>query len=235
MNMHQKIELHSEWYLNDQLNFDRILISCRYKAIREFFKNGVGLEMGPADGVMTECLIRDFDELDIVDGSEQLLNIIPPYPNVKKYCSLFEEFIPTRQYNTIVMEHILEHIENPVEVLKKTKLWLKSDGVIVIGVPNAKSFHRLAAVKMDILKSEYSLNERDKQLGHYRVYDLDSLRKDIEDAGYHIRHTGGVFFKPVSNKQIEDSWTPQMIEGFFQLGKDFPENAAEIFVIATLL
>jgi len=235
MKMKEKFEMLSEWYFKDQLNFDRVLISCRYKTIREFLKSGVGLEMGPGDGVMTAFLINDFEELDIVEGSKHLLNSIPAYPNVQKYCSLFENFIPTRQYDTIVMEHILEHIENPVEVLKKTKPWLKPNGVVVIGVPNAKSFHRLAAVKMEILKSEYALNERDKQLGHYRIYDLDSLRKDIEDAGYHIRHTGGVFFKPVSNKQIEDSWTPQMIEGFFQLGKDFPENAAEIFVISTLL
>jgi 2-polyprenyl-3-methyl-5-hydroxy-6-metoxy-1,4-benzoquinol methylase len=230
----EKIENLSEWYVKNQLNFDRILISYRYKTIREYFKKGIGLEMGSGDGVMTAMLKNDFEELDIVEGSAQLLETIPNFENVRKYCSFFENFEPTRKYNTIVMEHILEHIEKPVEVLAKTKSWLNAEGVVIIGVPNAKSYHRLAAVKMGMLKSEYELNERDKALGHYRVYDSETLRSDVEKSGYKVAHIGGVFFKPISNKQIEENWTPQMIEGFFQLGKDFQENAAELFIIATL-
>lgn len=232
--MKERIESLSEWYVKDQLNFDRILISYRYQTIRDYFKKGIGLEMGSGDGVMTAMLKDHFEQLDIVEGSSSLLKIIPEYPNVKKYCALFEEFEPPQKYDTIIIEHVLEHLEKPIDVLIKTKSWLKPDGVAIIGVPNAKSFHRLAAVKMKLLRSEYELNERDKALGHYRVYDWDSLRQDIEQAGYKIKHQGGVFFKPVSNKQIEETWTPEMIEGFYQLGKDFQENAAEIFVVATL-
>ncbi len=234
MSLQEKIENLSEWYVKDQLNFDRILISYRYKTIREYFKKGIGLEMGSGDGVMTAMLKNDFEELDIVEGSSQLLEMIPNYDNVRKYCSLFEDFEPVRKYDTVIMEHILEHIETPIDVLAKTKAWLKSDGVVIIGVPNAKSFHRLAAVKMGLLESEYQLNDRDRALGHYRVYDWNSLRNDVEKAGYKVKHIGGVFFKPVSNKQIEETWTPEMIEGFYQLGKDFQENAAEIFIVATL-
>lgn len=232
--MRDKIENLSDWYVKDQLNFDRILIFYRYKTIRDYFKKGIGLEMGSGDGVMTAMLKNDFEELDIVEGSSKLLDMIPNYQNVRKFCSLFEDFEPPRQYDTIIMEHILEHLEKPVDVLAKTKGWLKSQGVVIIGVPNAKSFHRLAAVKMGLLESEYQLNERDKALGHYRVYDWHSLKKDVESAGYKIQRQGGVFFKPLSNKQIEETWSPEMIEGFYQLGKDFQENAAEIFVVAAL-
>ncbi|MCS6989732.1 MAG: class I SAM-dependent methyltransferase [Chloroherpetonaceae bacterium] len=232
--MRERIERLADWYVKEQLNFDRVLISYRYQTIREYFKKGIGLEMGSGDGVMTAFLKDDFEELDVVEGSMKLLETIPNYPNVRKHCSLFEHFEPSRQYDTIIMEHILEHLEKPVEVLARTRLWLKPEGVVIIGVPNAKSFHRLAAVKMGLLESEYQLNERDKALGHYRVYDWDSIKKDVESAGYKVRHIGGIFFKPLSNKQIEETWTPEMIEGFYQLGKDFQENAAEIFVVATL-
>jgi 2-polyprenyl-3-methyl-5-hydroxy-6-metoxy-1,4-benzoquinol methylase len=228
------IEKNAAWYVEQQLNFDRALISYRYKVIKPFFKKEIGLEMGSGDGVMTRLLKDDFTELDVVDGSQSLLDKIPDYPNVTKYRSFFEDFKPTRQYDTIIMEHIIEHLEKPVDVLKISQAWLKSGGVVIMGVPNAKSFHRLAAVKMGLLKSEYELNQRDKELGHYRVYDMASFCRDIESADYKIIHTGGVFFKPLSNKQIEETWTPQMMDAFYQLGHDFQENAAEIFVVASL-
>ena len=39
--------------------------------------------------------------------------------------------------------------------------------------------------------------------------------------------------KPVSNGQIDGNWTDQMIDGFYKLGKKFPEFCAEIFVVCT--
>jgi general stress protein 26 len=40
-----------------------------------------------------------------------------------------------------------------------------------------------------------------------------------------------VYLKPLSASQIEQDWSDQMIEGFYELGKDFPDLAAEIFAI----
>jgi hypothetical protein len=40
-----------------------------------------------------------------------------------------------------------------------------------------------------------------------------------------------VFFKPVSNQQIQDTWTEKMMDGFYELGKDFPEHANELYAI----
>jgi hypothetical protein len=114
------------------------------------------------------------------------------------------------------------------------KNMMKSETLLAIGVPNAKSIHRLAAVEMSFLKSIYELNERDHELGHHRIYDFDLLEKDIVDAGLKARDKIGVFFKPLSNKQINETWTNDMIEGFYKLGFQFRENAAEIYIIATL-
>ena len=57
---------------------------------------------------------------------------------------------------------------------------------------------------------------------------------DIETAGLKIIQTGGVFFKPLSNQQIEQNWTEEMIQGFYELGKDFQENAAELYAICSM-
>ena len=39
--------------------------------------------------------------------------------------------------------------------------------------------------------------------------------------------------KPVSNAQIEASWTPEMVEAFMVLGERYPDIAGEIYVVAS--
>ena len=58
------------------------------------------------------------------------------------------------------------------------------------------------------------LNARDHQLGHRRVYTKESLKADIEACNLTIIEFGGVFLKPVSNKQIDENWNDEMIEAF---------------------
>lgn len=222
------------WYLKDMLDFDKKLIFMRYKIIKGYFKGPFGLELGSAEGSMTQFLVNDFKELTIVEGSKDLVDTVPPKDNLVKVHSLFEDFKPEKKYNTIIMEHILEHVDDPVGLLKKASNWLAKDGVLIAGVPNANSFHRLVAVKMDMLNDVCELNDRDHRVGHRRVYTLDKFKEDFAKSGLNVIDEGGVFFKPLSNKQIDDTWTDEMIDGFYELGKEFPQYAAEIFLVGKI-
>jgi predicted SAM-dependent methyltransferase len=42
-------------------------------------------------------------------------------------------------FDIITMNHVLEHIDNPSETVKKINLLLKRNGVLIIGVPNTNS------------------------------------------------------------------------------------------------
>jgi len=213
------------------LNIDYKLAEFCYRSLKKHFRGDIACELGPSTGYMTKLLLNDFKELDIVEGASDLLELIPNDPKLTKYHSLFEDFVPNRKYDTLIMNHILEHIENPVEVLQKISRWMHADSVFLIGVPNAKSFHRLAAVKMGLLSSEYALNDRDVALGHYRVYDLNSLMADATKAGLKIINIGGVFLKFLSNAQIEKVFDEKMISAFYELGECFVENAAEVYIV----
>lgn len=221
----------SSWYLQEQLDFDKRLIRYRYESIKARFVGQRGLELGPAEGEMTQFLVNDFAELTLVEGSAELLDSIPNYDNVVKYHFLFEEFEPKQRFDSIIMDHVLEHVEHPVELLARVKDWLNPGGRLFLGVPNGNSIHRLAAVKMGMLEHQCQLNPRDHALGHRRVYTLDSFRADIERSGLRVVETGGVYLKPLSNGQIQENWSEEMIQGFFELGKDFPDLCAEIFAV----
>jgi hypothetical protein len=73
----------------------------------------------------------------------------------------------------------------------------------------------------------------DRHHGHRRVFDPTSFRAAFSGAGLNIEHFGGYWLKPLSNAQIEKSWTPEMLSAFMTLGEKYPEIAAEIYVVAT--
>jgi trans-aconitate methyltransferase len=229
----ERVESLSDWYLKEQLDFDKRLIRFRYETIKPKLVGSRGLELGPAEGEMTQFLINDFDQLTIVEGAADLLAQIPECENLIKVRALFEEFQPDHLFDSIVLEHILEHVEDPVGLLGRVKKWVAPEGRLFLGVPNGNSIHRLVAVKMGLLENPCQLNSRDHALGHRRIYTPDTFKVDIERGGLKILEIGGVFFKPLSNGQIQEYWTKEMIQGFYELGKDFPDYAAEIYAVCS--
>jgi 2-polyprenyl-3-methyl-5-hydroxy-6-metoxy-1,4-benzoquinol methylase len=221
----------SPWYANEQLDFDKKLVEFRYRAIHGWFAGRDCLELGAADGIMTRLLLSHFAAVTAIDGARDLLAQIPDSPKLTKLVALFEEYAPSQLFDTLIADHVLEHVEAPSALLKQAARWVREGGRVVVGVPNAWSFHRLAAVKMGLLARPDELNERDLAVGHRRVYSPPTLRHEIESCGLRVLTVSGVFFKPLSNRQINETWTHQMLEAFYQLGFDFPENAAEIYAV----
>ncbi len=200
---------------------------------RSFMNEGSVLELGPAEGVMTDLLAPFFEDYTVVDGADFFVkSIIEKHPRIKGYTCLFEEFKTDRKYDNIVLGHVLEHVEDPVNILKMCGDWLASDGYILAAGPNANSIHRQAAVKMGLLSHEKQLNATDEKNGHRRVYDLETLKKDFIDAGLNIERSGGYWLKPLSNSQIDEYWNESMIDAFLSLGEKYPDIAGEIYVVA---
>jgi SAM-dependent methyltransferase len=229
----RKVNVSAEFYSTSMLKVDYQMAEFSFQTLQPFFNGNLALELGPASGYMTKSLVNHFHTLHIVEGSRDLLDRIPDYSNVVKHHSLFEEFHTNLQFDTVIIGHVLEHLSDPVLILKRAYDWLARNGRLLVAVPNAKSIHRLVAVQMGMLSSEYELNQRDIELGHYRVYDKTMLLKHLREAGFEILESGGYFLKPLSNGQIEKSWDQNMINGFFKVGKLFQENCAELFAVAT--
>lgn len=199
-----------------------------------YWKGRRCLEMGPAEGVMTPLLTQAFPDLTLLEGAQAFCHDLRRrFPHATVVHSLFEDFAPSAPFDTIVLGHVLEHVDRPAEILRLAKSWLAPGGVICAAVPNARSLHRQAAVLMGILDTEFSLNPADLHHGHRRVYNPESFRADFLAAGLAVRIFGGYWIKPLSNTQMESAWTPEMIHAFMRLGERYPDIAAEIYVVAT--
>ncbi|MFX1504139.1 MAG: class I SAM-dependent methyltransferase [Promethearchaeota archaeon] len=222
----------AESYLTRGFNVK--LVYYGFISLKPFFKQGNCLELGCAEGVMTEYLVNYFESVVAVDGSDRFCELTRnniKSKNLLVICSLFEDFKPKKRFNTIMMAHILEHVENPLALLKKVRNWITDDGVILIIVPNADSINRQVGVKMGLLKKVNELNNFDKEIGHRRVYNWDLLKEHIRQANLRLKKMWGNFYKPLSNAQIHEWFTEDMIEAFYELGKDYPQYCTEILAV----
>ena len=196
-------------------------------------KTGPILELGPAEGVMTEYLASRYNDLTAVEGSVVFCESLRrKLPQVKVIHSLFEEYSPDRSYESVILGHVLEHVVDPVDILKSVRQWIAPSGRVCAAVPNAHSLHRQAAVLMGLLRQEDELNDLDRHHGHRRVYNSASFMADFLSAGFSIEVFGGYWIKPLANSQIEKTWTKDMIDAFMALGERYPDIAAELYVVA---
>ena len=65
------------------------------------------------------------------------------------------------------------------------------------------------------------------------MFNPETFRNAFLQAGLEIKYFGGYWMKPVSNRQIEETWTPEMLEAFMQLGERYPDIAGEIYIVAS--
>lgn len=166
------------------------------------------LELGCGDGDWTPRMIDIFGHSYVLDASSKLLaHVEAANPGkVTLFNSLFEEFTPPGglKFNTVVATHVLEHVDDPVRVLRRCREWLAPDGVVLVVVPNATSIHRQLAVMMGIQGTVYDFSPRDHEVGHQRVYDMPKMRADIASAGFEIVFERGLFLKILPNGMMTE-------------------------------
>jgi 2-polyprenyl-3-methyl-5-hydroxy-6-metoxy-1,4-benzoquinol methylase len=190
------------------------------------------LEVGPADGYMTRGLAEDFD-LTLVEPSETLCQKLrQSFPQARVIPTLVEDFVPTDRFDSILLCHLLDHVRDPAQVVRLAGNWLSSEGKIIAIAPNSDSLHRQAAVRMGLLPVVNAFSERDQAQGKRRIFNREEFRRLFSSVDLEIEYFGGYWLKPVSNRQIEQHWTPEMIDAFFAVGERYPEIAAEMYIVA---
>ena len=184
---------------------------------------------------MTLEMVESGLEPDLVEGSATLAKELSRrFPNLDVSHQLFEDFVPNRKYDTIIMGHVLEHVLDPIHILQKYKNFLTPQGIIWASVPNANSIHRQAAVEMGMLSEVTALNEADIRHGHRRVYTPEIFQSTFQSAGFEVIKFGGYWLKPLSNAQIQETWSEEMVNAFCVMGRKYPEISGEMYIVASV-
>jgi len=209
------------------------------KSFRPFFKNGKLLELGSFKGDFTERLRPYFSDITCVEASEAAANeaAIKLGSNVRIFVAPFEEVGLPGKYENIVMTHVLEHIDDPVSVLKRINSeWLSDEGRFFLVCPNGNAPSRQIAVKMGLITHNSAVTDPERAHGHRVTYTLDTLERDAKAAGLKVVHRSGVFFKALANFQWDkllktDIISKEYLEGCYELGQQYPDLCSSIFLL----
>jgi SAM-dependent methyltransferase len=209
------------------------------KSFAPFFNRGSLLELGSYKGDFTKRLLSYFDDVTCVEASNVVMEEAKEDlgDKVTFVNSLFEIVTLPKRYDNIVLTHVLEHLDDPILVLKRINdEWLAEGGRFFLVCPNANAPSRQIAVKMGLISHNAAVTPAEAAHGHRCTYSLDTLERDAVAAGLNVVHRSGIFFKALANFQWDrllntDIITKEYLEGCYQLGQQFPDLCASIFLL----
>jgi 2-polyprenyl-3-methyl-5-hydroxy-6-metoxy-1,4-benzoquinol methylase len=225
-------------------NFDLdIMHPYMFESFKNHFVEGNCLELGSSKGNFTKYLISYFNDITCVEASQEAVEIskqkldIDANNKIVYFNSLFETIKLPKKYDNIMLTHVLEHIDNPVQLLTKIKTeWLSENGKLFLVCPNANAPSRQIAVKMGLIPNNTAITPSEVEHGHRITYTLDTLERDAKAGGLNIIYRSGIFFKALANFQWDQLLNTNIIskeylDGCYSLGQQYPDLCSSIMLI----
>lgn len=226
-------------------DFDLLMHGYLWKTFEPWMKSlgPSALELGCFHGEMTARIYEEFPDTCVVEASEECIRFAKNAHQaslrmVEFIHSTFEDVKLDRQFDAIFLIHALEHVDDPVALLKRCREWLYPGGKLFLAVPNAYAASRQLAVKMGLVESPEAVMPAEREHGHRRTYSMALLFDHVTqgDGRYKIHAAGGVMFKPLANFQMDRALAAGIIDrkyldACYELGKEHPEMCASIYMV----
>ena len=209
------------------------------RSFTPFFRPGNFLELGSFKSEFTQRFLPYFSDITCVEASDEALAQAEEVlrGRVKFVNAIFETVSLPTKYDNIIMTHVLEHLDDPVAVLKRVNdEWLSDTGRFFLVCPNANAPSRQIAVKMGLISHNAAVTPAEKEHGHTITYTLDTLERDAKAAGLNVIHRSGIFFKALANFQWDrllqtDIISKEYLDGCYELGHHYPDLCSSIFLL----
>ena len=209
------------------------------RSFEPFYRPGSLLELGSYQGQFTRRFLQHFDDVTCVEASSDAISEAKCHlgNKVNYINALFEEVVLPKRYNNIVLTHVLEHLDDPIVVLKRINdEWLTPDGRLFLVCPNANAPSRQIAVKMGLITNNSAVTPAEAEHGHRCTYSLDTLERDAVASGLNVVHRSGIFFKALANFQWDrllqtDIISKEYLDGCYKLGQQYPDLCSSIFLM----
>ena len=150
----------------------------RVELIKKYFKDpGKVLEVGSSIGTMLYIFKKDSWDVRGVEISPKAARYALEHGIPTTYSTIEKADFPEESFDAVIINHTLEHLESPKDVIKKVNSLLKKDGLILIDVPN---FGSLSA-QMQKNKWLYLLPEE-----HRWHFTEEGIERLLSDNGFKV-------------------------------------------------
>lgn len=154
------------------------------KFLSEIKKPSKILDIGAADGYLGAILNQLGHELVGIEGDARLADKARPH-----YTSLYIadaeqfDFSQCGQFDYVLLADVLEHLRDPVGLLRRVKKCLSDHGEIIISLPNVAHLF----VRLNLLFGRFEYRDRGiLDQTHLRFFTLATMRRMIDEAACQI-------------------------------------------------
>jgi len=204
-------------------------------------KNVRALSLGIGRQIVSRALFDNISlsEYHIVEGSPEIIEDYKKEASPPDFVSIhnayFEDIEFDQPFDLIEMGFVLEHVDDPELILRRYRRFLAPGGLLFVAVPNARSLHRLLGQAAGLMPDIYSLSQSDRDLGHKRYFDSDSISRLVEECGYKIEGVHGLMLKPFTTGQIHSLRMGNALdEALIEVGYGLPEITNGVLIEARL-
>jgi 2-polyprenyl-3-methyl-5-hydroxy-6-metoxy-1,4-benzoquinol methylase len=167
-------------FFNDSRSARVAIFKYRLEIIRKYSRGNNLLDIGSAVGIFLDAnrLADNPFEITSCDLSEEACNFIrSEYKEVNVVHSDVMHLSEEKRYDCITLWDTLEHIINPVGLLKKVKSLLNSNGILCLSTPNTDSFEWkiMGANHVQLLPP-----------GHVNLYNINNIHLLMNSNGFRV-------------------------------------------------
>ncbi len=136
------------------------------------------LDIGCSTGVFLKLFKDKGCEVWGVEPSES--GEVAKEKGIKVLRSTFEKArLPSNYFDVVILNHTLEHVINPIVVLKKVRTILKNSGIVFVDVPN------FGSLSSKIFGYYWRFLTPEEHLFHFT---FETLKRVFEKAGFKVIH-----------------------------------------------
>ncbi len=225
----QNLNAFADAYENDNIYAldNRLMLNWYPQRILKKSSGESLLELGLGHGYTTQLLSKHFPRHVVIDGSAEIIqrfrHLYPDNPSEIVEC-YFENFTTDIRFDVVCMGFVLEHVADPNLILKRFRRFLKPRGKLFVSVPNATALNKQLGYEAGMLADMMALSEADLAFGHQRLFTRKSLERLVQDCGYKVISTEGIFLKPIATHQIKQlNMSEAILQAMLTVGIDYPE------------
>ncbi len=225
-------------------NFEDYQVKYRRKKVLEIidkYKPKFILEIGCGMEPLFKYLAGEYERYTLVEPSKEFyqnaIKLAKDNCKINCYNDFFgsDELVLDEKYDLVVCSGLLHEVSEPLEFIKELYKICSDKTILHINVPNAKSFHRLLAKKMELINDEHAMSERNILYQQHSVFDIEGLKNILEDNGFEIINSGSYFVKPFTHSQMYEMMCKSIIDekvldGLYEMTEYMPEMGSEIYV-----
>ncbi len=150
----------------------------RLKQVQKFVQTGKLLEIGSAEGTFLHLASNEGFTVEGIELSEDAVQLCQEKYHIPVFIGTLEKAPLTLEtFDCACAFHVLEHVKNPTDFMKRVASLLKPDGIIAIEVPN------FGSLKSRIQKEKWWFIKPGEHLTHFTT---DTLQKMFEKTGFDV-------------------------------------------------